>query len=42
MNAKYYLNTIFEKMVFGADNANNDITCGKISGVNTTKRKASK
>lgn len=27
---KYYSNTKFSKMVFGADDANNDITCGKI------------
>lgn len=39
---KYYANTNFSKMVFGADNTNNDTTCGKIDRANTTKRKAVK
>ena len=37
---KYHSNTKFSKMVFGADDTNNDITCGKIDRANTTKRKA--
>ena len=39
MNAKHYANTNFSKMVFRSDNANNDITCGKIDRANTTQRK---
>lgn len=39
---KYYANTNFSKIVFHSDDANNDTTCRKIDGVNTTKRKAAK
>ena len=37
---KYHSNTNFSKMVFRSDNANNDITCGKIDRANTTKKEA--
>ena len=37
---KYHENTNFSKMVFRSDNANNDITCGKIDRENTTKKEA--
>ena len=39
---KYYANTNSSKIVFHSDNTNNDITCGKIEGANTTQRKAVK
>lgn len=35
---KNYSNTNFSKIVFGADDTNNDITCAKISGASTTKK----
>lgn len=35
---KYYANTNFSKMVFVADNTNNNTTCAKISGASTTKK----
>ena len=42
MNAKYYANTNFSKIVFRSDSVNNNTTCAKIDHANTTKRKAVK
>ena len=39
---KYHSNTNFSKMVFRSYNANNDITCAKISGASTTKKESLK